>query len=282
MTISKKIHSSEFRLTFLLGLLAFILFFLAVYIFVPTGYEWEHSFRPAALRLLSGVSPYGPTNYFNAPWLLLPLLPLSILPSHIGFTLFTILGIAVISYLAFRFGARPWTLGILLLSYPVTKCLYRGQIDWVSLSGVLLPAQYGLFLVLAKPQIGIGVAIFWLADAYRSGGIRRVTSTFIPVVLAYLISIPIFGLWFLLPGGIENNPENISLWPISLFLGLIFLILAIRRTSIRSSIISSPFLSPYLCVYSLTGVFIALVSLPILEVGISVVLWALKLANLIR
>jgi hypothetical protein len=53
------------------------------------GIDWQLTYRPAALALWRGENPYNPAiapqaPFFAAPWGLLPLLPLSLLPVEVG------------------------------------------------------------------------------------------------------------------------------------------------------------------------------------------------------
>ncbi len=252
----------------------------SIYFVVPTGPEWA-TFRPAALALWSGHSPYTIPGYYNSPWLLFPIVPFAILPEHLGFSLFATAGLLAFAYTAYRLGARPWGVVAILFSYPVTLCLYRGQVDWLVLLGSVLPPQIGLFLVLSKPQIGVGIAIFWLIEAFRTGGVKQVLRVFTPVSPSYLASIPLFGLWLLPPIGIETNPINISFWPLSIPVGLALLVLANRTHHLHYSILASPFFSPYLCAYSLPGVLLGLAEYPLELIAVSSGLWIWQLIRMV-
>lgn len=69
------------------------------------------------------------------------------------------------------------------------------NIDRMVVLGLIMPTWIGLFFVLAKPQIGIGVAIFWAFESYRLGKLRQMARDFVPVSLAILISLWIYGPW---------------------------------------------------------------------------------------
>ncbi len=62
---------------------ALLLSFLAAP-FVPPAIDWSITFRPAALTLLSGESPYGKVYVVHAPWALIMLAPLALLPEAVG------------------------------------------------------------------------------------------------------------------------------------------------------------------------------------------------------
>ncbi len=103
----------------------------------------------------------------------------------------------VLGYAAWRMGARKYILAAYLLM-PFT--LYNGlnvNLDWLVAFGFLLPPQLGLFLVLLKPQLGIGIAMYWFVLAFRKGGVKEIFLVFGPVTFSLLLSIIIFGPYFL-------------------------------------------------------------------------------------
>src|SRR5690606_38971700 len=69
------------------------------------------------------------------------------------------------------------------------------NIDWLPLVGFVLPPQIGLFFILIKPQMGLAVALFWLVEAWREGGLREVIRVFGPVGAALALSLALYGLW---------------------------------------------------------------------------------------
>lgn len=226
------------------------------------GIDWYTAFRPAALALLP--SPYAAAPlFFGPPWLLVPLLPLAILPPEIGRGLFFILSLAGFLLAIRRLDASPLTAAAFLLSPPVFHCLLNANIDWLPILGATLPPQFGLFLVLAKPQMGAVVALFWLVEAWRKGRAREVVRVFAPVSIALLGSILLYGLWPLRMGGVTDIAQwNASLWPASIPVGLALAVAALRRRDLRFSLAAGPCLSPYAAFHSWSGAVAALARNP--------------------
>jgi hypothetical protein len=138
--------------------------------FLPQAVDWHYVFLPAARAMLSGDSPYTVTGYFNAPWALLPLLPLVAFPEAVGRALLAIASLAALAFVAARLGAKRITLMFLLLSPPVLHGVLNGSLDWLAALGFVMPPVVGLFFIAVKPQVGIAVAIFWFVEAARRGG----------------------------------------------------------------------------------------------------------------
>jgi hypothetical protein len=229
---------------------AFILFLLGTffwctYAYVPVGVDWAESFQPAALKLITGHSPYEVTSFFNAPWVLIPLIPFAVLPTHVGFALWFVTSFCLLAYLCHKFGANLYSLIAFLFSFPIVYNLFFGQIDALIAIGFLLPQPIGIFLLLAKPQIGIGVVIFWTITAWREGRLRRMIRLLLPVTLAFGISFLLYGAWYLNVSSPIGKDWDTAFWPKSIPIGLALLAYAIQKKSAGPSIAASPFLSPY-------------------------------------
>jgi len=224
---------------------------LAVALFLPELIDWTRSYRPATLLLASGHSPYEIKSFTNPPWVLIPLIPIALLPSRIGGGVLFVVSLCALVFAAIRMGATPLSLIAFIVSFPVFFMLLFGQIDWLVLIGILMPPPVGLFFVLAKPQAGIAIAVFWLVEALRKGGLRQALAEFAPVTLAFGLSIAVFGFWFLdTPPGMVTAKYNFSVWPLSIPIGMVFLVSALRGRKKELSILASPFLSPYVAPHS--------------------------------
>jgi hypothetical protein len=246
----------------------------AMAVFLPPAVDWQNSIRPAVFELLAGRSPYhldlgiqgswDPYAFFNAPWALLPLIPLALLPVAVGRALLVIITLLSFGYVAHRLGGKPLAIGLLLVSPPVMHELLVGNIDWLAVLGFILPPQIGLFFVSVKPQVGIGVAVFWLVEAWRKGGWREVVRVFWPITAALVLSMIIFGPWPLRFGTQTGVWWNASLWPMSIPVGLGLLAAALHKRKIEYSIAASPCLSPYLMMHSWVVALLAVTtSLPV-------------------
>jgi hypothetical protein len=235
----------------------FITATLLIYFFLPKntqcgvqggpfhlGVDWICVFRPAVLDLFQGRSPYNGL-YFNPPWTLVLLSPVALLSPGLGASALAVLCMAVFLAAAGRLGVKRSALVLFLLN-PFTWTVARqGNLDWLIALGAVLPPQWGLFLVLTKPQAGIAIVVYWLVEAWRQGGIRRVARVFAPVTMAYAVSFLLYGLWVIPAKWIMVHPLNYSLWPVSIPIGLALLAAALRRREIQRAITASPFLSPY-------------------------------------
>jgi hypothetical protein len=244
----------------LLGLLAVGLM-IAASLYIPPGIDWRDTYRPAAQALQSGRSPFSDDLYFPAPWALIPLLPLALLPVEVGRAVLPITSIVAFAFVAHRMGARPISLVAFLLSPPVLHCLLNGNIECLALLGLALPPQIGLFLVLIKPQIGLAVAVFWAVEAWRDGGVARLVRVYWPITLVTLISVALFGPWplrFLETPGLVSS-YNASLWPASIPVGMALLVASIRTRKIRFALAASPCLSPVVLLHAWSGALVAVV-----------------------
>lgn len=239
---------------------------LAIILLLPNGVDWTLTFRPAALVLANGQSPYNSPKvlapYAGAPWGLLPLLPLALLPESAGRAVLFFISLGSFAYTAVRLGAKRLALVAFLLSPPVMHCLLNANLDWMPLLGFILPPQIGLFFLAVKPQVGIAVAFFWLVEAWRTGGIRSVARVFGPVGVVLLVSFLFYGLW---PMNVIKVSEhttfwNYSFWPASLPVGIALTIAALRSRNAKFALAASPCFSPHVLLHSWSGVLIAFVN----------------------
>ncbi len=272
-------HETKLGLPHLLGLggLTVVLVVL-VTLYLPFGIDWHLTQRPAAIALLSGRSPYAVgIGYTNAPWALLPMLPLALLPEPIGRAILFVMSLVALAYTAYRMGAKPLTLGAFILSPPVVNELFNGNVNWMVLLGFVMPPQIGLFLIAVKPQVGYIVAAFWLVEAWRQGRWRKVMYVFGPVSLALLVSFAWFGLWPSHFREIANVSRtwNASLWPSSIPVGLVLLVAALRKREIRYAMAASPCLSPYVLLHAWSGALVALVASQVEMIAAVIGLWVL-------
>jgi hypothetical protein len=247
---------------------------------LPTGIDWQQTYRPAARRLLTGKNPYtepavAETPFVAAPWSLIPLLPFAILPERLGQAGLFILALFIFAVSVKKLGGNFFAIVVFILSPPVITALLYSNIEWMPLIGFVLPPQIGLFFISTKPQSGFAVAIFWLYQAWRQGGIKEVVRVFGPFSAILGLSFLIFGFWPATSYGVINiaGDLNASLWPASLSLGIAFLFLALSNSKKEFAMAASPFLSPYVQLYSYSGALAALVKFPLTLLATNVAMW---------
>lgn len=248
----------------------------------PPAVDWVFVFRPAALTMMGGESPYAVEGYLNAPWALIPLMPLALLPVNYGQAILTVLALGSLSAVSIRLGIKPIPLAILLLSPPILHGLLNGNLDWLALLGLLIPPWLGLFLLAIKPQIGIGVALYWMARRYQESGLASALKMVAPLGVVLLITFLVFGVWPLRFERELNLWWNASLFPHSLPLAIALLATAISRDRLGPALASSPMFSPYTLLHTWVAVLIGAIGRPLLLAGLSLAMWILVLSGLWR
>lgn len=234
--------------------------------------DWLYTYAPAALAVWHGESPYSISIFFAAPWASLPLIPIALLPYALGRWCLLFIGLSAFAFTAYRLGAKPFTLCLFLLSFPVLSDIVNGNIEWMPMLGFVLPPQIGLIFVMIKPQVGIGFAIYTFVEAWRAGGIRQVARIFSPLIAVFLVSFALYGFWPLhLLGTLKMAQQysatglhyNLSLWPFGLLLGLPLIVKSILDKNQRLSIASGPFLSPYALLATYATALLFLIDKPL-------------------
>lgn len=245
--------------------------------FLPPAIDWDTAFRPAGLAVWRGQSPYTNEMFRVAPWAILPVLPFAWLPAHIGRAAYFFASLLAYGFVAYRLGARPLTLAVFLLSPPVLHGLLNANNDWMPLLGFVLPPQAALFFLVIKPQVGLGLILFILVEAWRKGGWKECLRLFWPVTLATLASFAIFGFWPLRFFEPVSYWWNASLWPASIPVGLALMVAAIRKRRAEYAMAAAPCLSPYVLLHSWVGALAALARLPAEMLAAVIGLWILVL-----
>lgn len=154
-------------------------------------------------------------------------------------------------------GADRIQLIFFLTSSAVVGCLNNGNIDWLVMLGIGMPPQLGLFFILMKPQIGIGLALYWLYEAWTRDGIRQVVKTFLPVSLCYLVSFMRYGWWLEL-SIYGPNPDNMSAFPWVMPIGFLLIGYALVNHNKDLSIFSGVLFAPYVSQFSYAATLLPL------------------------
>ena len=235
------------------------------------GFDWVHSFSPAAEGWGRGESPYGVMGFFNPPWMLLPLAVLSFAPHPWGYGVLAAVNLAGWVWVVMVSGSkfqvwsryerstalldhRRWWRAAMVIPFvifcgPLLNSFY-GNLDGLVALGLCLPPQWGLLVVMVKPQIGLPMAIFWGVEAWRKGGMDELKRTFVPLLKLFWLSMMLYGFWFLKFGAVTDKVWNASVWPWGIPAGLVFLGLALWKRKLGWAVMAGPFLSPYLASHS--------------------------------
>jgi hypothetical protein len=225
------------------------------------GVDWKQAFRQASLTLLRGESPYQISFFHNPPWILLPLLPIALLSPALGSAIMYVLNLFSYLFVAIKLKTNSWLLPIFVLFSNIILNSINGNIEGILALGFILPPEIGLFLVLAKPQMGIGAAIFWAVESYRTGGVEKAIRVFLPVGIAYIISFIIFGNYITSSMQLVDVWWNSSTFPEGIPVGIILLVVAIWKREAKFAIAASPFFAPYCTAHTWAIVWLGLLSL---------------------
>ncbi len=270
-------HQSK---TFILVILVLAILPL-LYYSIPISQDWIQFYRPATLAFLRGQNPYSIRDFHNAPWTLIPFIPFALLPDRLGRMGFFLLGLICFFYIPYKLGAKPVSVILFVTSYPVINCLNGGGIEWLPMLAFITPAPVSLIFAAMKPQVGIGIGLYWLFESWRLGGIRTVVKNFLPVTLLLLASFAIYGFWIMTFIGKSQNVVNMSLFPYSVPVGLYLLWIAITQRRARPAMAASPFVAPYHTLFSLAVPLVALLDYPKLLVAISACFWIMGIVRAI-
>ncbi|MFN8462081.1 MAG: hypothetical protein U0X93_09975 [Anaerolineales bacterium] len=82
------------------------------------------------------------------------------------------------------------------------------------LLGFVLPPQVGLILLAIKPQVGIGLGLYWFITIWKYKGLKEVAMAFAPVTILLLVSFVIYNHGFCVFGTLPGVLiiQFFSLW----------------------------------------------------------------------
>ncbi len=225
---------------------------IAVYLasFVPNA-DWYGTYDPVGRGLFEGRSPYEHPLYLNPPWAVVLLVPFVLFPPALARGLVLVCSVAALIYILFRLRAPRLAAIAFLLSPTAIGSLLAANLDAFVLLGAFLPPAWGLLILMIKPQIGSGAALYHLAESLRTEGkIFTAVRTLAPLGIAYLLGGLLFPIWF---ERMIHKPENVwnrSLFPYGIPLGMLLLWLALRKRNVFFALAATPFFSPYITFYT--------------------------------
>ena len=279
------LNRDNFKKIFLYGALTLgviVAVWMASY--VPNA-DWFATFDPAARGLFQGRLPYEQHFVLTPPWAILALAPFVLFPPNIARGLVLVASLSVLIYTAWRLHAPKIAMIALLISPTAIGSLLAGNLDAFVLAGIFLPPLWGLFFLVIKPQVGIGVVIYYLTQAWQSNKWMGIIRTFSPVLIAYIISGILFPVWINRMIYKPSDVWNRSIFPYGIPLGLFFLWLSVKRRNAFFALAAAPFLSPYLTFYTYLMVQIGLlhedvekvIRRDVLQIILCVFLWTIML-----
>lgn len=194
---------------------------------------------PAGRAVLSLHDPYEAAPYFfNPPWFLIFITPISLFPLKIARIVWMVLGI--IGYLiAFkRLNLNQFSILAMFLSPFIYFDLSIGNYEWLILLGSTLPAVWGSWFVITKPQTGIVLIPLWIK--------QKKWVVMIPLVLLGILML--LGLYALpKPSALTWSAD---IFPYGIPIGLILGYFAFKNNDQLLALAAAPFFTPYLAVQS--------------------------------
>lgn len=239
-------------------------------------FDLQKYFLPATREFLHLRNPYTVTGYYNPPWTLLFLTPFLALPASWVQAMYFCTSLGVLGWICYKLNMKKSSTLAFLTSLPVLSMLVYGNIEWMVLLGMFLPPQIGLFFVLMKPQVGIGIAIWWIIKWYKRGGIEEVVHLLWPITLVLSLSIVVYGPWPLSVLSASDAGVGGS-FPWTLPLAFYFLV---KMRDIKQGLLIGPLISPHMMGSSWCGLFIVLSDTPWAMWAANIGMWVWKLSHL--
>ena len=117
------------------------------------------------------------------------------------------------------------------------------NIEWLIILGATLPPSIGIWLIILKPQMGVGILLMW-AIQYRAK-----VSLFVPVVIVLIINFAVFGL----PRPIPLGNWSYDVFPWGVVVGVMMVSLAVQENDKGMALAAGLAFSPYIGITSWVG-----------------------------
>lgn len=232
--------------------------------------DWCTVFRPAMQWILAGGNPYVIPGLYSPPWALAPLLPIAWVDGWLDF----VLTFFVITAIAWKLKASPLALACVLLSVPGLYALTSGNVEWLTLLGLVSAPAVGIVLLLTKPQMGIVAAVFLAFKAWRD---RKLTATLLPLAAVIVVSTVALGAWW--SNALTYNQTaavNSAIpFPWGVPIGAWLTFKAWQENDVHYAIAASPFFFPTISPQVWLVVPLALVQSPRLAAAVSAASWVI-------
>jgi hypothetical protein len=214
------------------------------------GFDWLLYAYPALMAFVTGGDPYTAVpNFVTPPWMLALLSPLALLPPEYG--LYAVDGIAVAGLVALCIRHNRWWLALpLAVSFPMMTLLYHGQVDGISLWGLVVGGPVGLVLLAAKPQVAAFVGLIWLIKAWREGKWLAALRLVWPTLIVIGASAWLYPNWVRGMMAASQWAHTTNGFPWSIALGAAVLVAAIRQQREDLAALATVLLAPYANVQS--------------------------------
>jgi len=245
--------------------------------FLPTALDWHLFFRPAVYAVFQGESPYTIIGFFNPPWTILPITPFALIPEPYDRAILFLVAMTTFAFVAHRLGADKLTLILFITSPPVVHSLMGGNLEWLVMLAFIMPAPIAPFFAFIKPQMGATYIIFLAIHRWRTQGWLSLVTMFLPVAIVGLLFVPIVGWWPFVMLDATDGIANASMWPLSIPIGLVLLIMAVRYDDMRPSLVAGPLLTPYVMFSSYSGALAALLKFRVEFFAVWLSLWVIVL-----
>jgi hypothetical protein len=220
--------------------------------------DWD-VYRQASLDMLRGLNPmHTPLNYLP-PWMSLLTAPAAILPRWVGYVAIALIMLMVAIIAVKRLGGDIWAILLLCTTPFLLHNILWGSLEWVPLTGMLLPPAVGLVATSAKPQSGGGTVLYYLVQVIRK---KLSFKVLIPFGVVGVLGLLLYGYPFSMgdPPADVVRSASYAVFPWGVPFGLALIAWAVKREDVWLAYAASPLLAPYFTSHTLIGPFLVLVT----------------------
>ena len=240
MSISKPARNYLLaRLSSIFVLVVLAVLFALMIAMLPSFSGDFHDFYSAGQLMLQGKSPYSWPRYYSPIWVAGSVAPLTVLPEHLAYTVFTLASLVAITLTVWRLTqGKSQVMALATMALLWVLQILGSNIDWVILAAMVVPSPLGVWLALSKPQLGWILAAVLLLTMPRRKAIGTAMALVAGLGLSYLIGMRV-------PDLDTVRLWNMAPWPWGLLAGIPMGIIALVKRDRALAVGSSLLVSPY-------------------------------------
>lgn len=197
----------------------------------------------AGHEFATGGNPYAMPglNFYTPIWSMLALAPLSLLSFSIAGAAWAFVSFAVWIAVLRKFCLDWLDIALFVLNPFFIYGMFLGSYDWLALAGLLLPMGGGVWFLLLKPQLSIGVLFWYMNERGIIEAIKRYWLAGVALAVTILL-----GAYRAVD--LSEMTWNTSLGLLGVPVGLYLMWQSFRRHDALYALAAAPFLSPYVAI----------------------------------
>ncbi len=143
-----------------------------------------------------------------------------------------------------------------------------GNVEGIVALGLVVPAPFGIVLLMLKPQIGVAVTLYYVLSALVYRGWKDAVLYLAPVLVLFTVSLIFFGDWYqVFLDAARLSYNTLLFYPLGVPVGLALIVAGVARRNVGFALMAIPFVTPYMNHHTWAFPFMGVVLVLVKEVA---------------